>query len=59
MIMTLAMKRMTMLMMTMLVMMILVMNQRGGWLMMMIVMTIKMFVGQLADTKTKAIVTNA
>ena len=27
--------------------------------MMMIVMTIKMFVGQLADTKTKAIVTNS
>ena len=33
-------------------------DELGEWLMMMIVMTIKMFVGQLANTKTKAIVTN-
>ena len=33
-------------------------DESGGWLMMMIVMTIKVFVGQLAYTKTKAIVTS-
>ena len=33
-------------------------DESGGWLMMMIVMTMRMFVGQLAYTKTKAIVTS-
>ena len=32
-------------------------DESGRWLLMIIVMTIKMFVGQLAYTKTKAIVT--